>query len=364
MSATRLHPGLRVVWPALLALVLSSCGDDKGTNTDNHDHDHDHDTTVTGHCGHIDAEGFVLEEHGTVFCQSWQGIQSGAIEVIEGTRLPHIQLVFLDPDSLRYMIADTCSLNSLTWTIEDPSVIDVVRDPGFEWTFHIDGKVQGTTNLMLTIWHEDHVFSVTDPIPVHVTPDTRPRYALTGRVRLLARLTTDLGIETGIRTVDDADGVEVVLQAPDNTTWTTTTVDGEYRFEGLLPTAYKARTQLTPETTTETPYIVVISGDMAASDTLVVPSAGDMKTYPNPFPAEHGEAIEFTTTTPDPYTIDVYTLGWEKVYTHTTPQSPGFQHFHWAGFDTGGAPVPAGPYWIVLHRDGTVHTSLVFKEGP
>jgi hypothetical protein len=157
--------------------------------------------------------------------------------------------------------------------------------------------------------------------------------------------------------------VEVTLEAADHTTRTAATTDGGYRFEGLLPTAYRARTNRTPETSTETPYIVVISGDVAASDTLLVPSTGDMRTYPNPFPAEHGEAIEFTTTTSDPYTIDVYTLGWQRVWTYTA-QSPGFNHIHWAGLDSGGAPVPAGSYWIVLHLDGTVHTSLVFKEGP
>jgi hypothetical protein len=121
---------------------------------------------------------------------------------------------------------------------------------------------------------------------------------------------------------------------------------------------------VTPETTVETPYIVVISGDVLAPDTLLVGNTGDIRAYPNPFPYDHGEAIEFITSTDQPYTIEVYTLTWQEVWTYTSQAPPGFYHVHWPGTDLGGAHVPPGYYWIVVRRDGIVHASLVMKEAP
>ena len=227
------------------------------------------------------------------------------------------------------------------------------------------GVAEGTTTLALTVWQGGHVHVQTDPIPIRVLPDTRPRYAISGRVRLVGRLTDEVGQETGLRVVEDADGVEVLLLAGADSSWrATTTAGGLYRFEGLLPTAYKARTRSTPETWLETHYMVVLTGDVFAPDTLVVAPQGDVRTYPNPFPYDHGEAIEFTTTTPEPYRIEVYDLGWRIVWSYEAQGPPGFVHVHWPGWDENDEHVPPGAYWIVLRRDGTVHTSLVFKEAP
>ena len=108
--------------------------------------------------------------------------------------------------------------------------------------------------------------------------------------------------------------------------------------------------------------VVVTDADANFPDTLTMGPSGELTTYPNPFPASEGLAIEFTVAASERVEITVLTLAGVAIWTYAIDLPPGFQHFHWSGIDDQGHPVPNGPYWCVL-RTGDAHRyNLVFKE--
>lgn len=166
-----IHPAraYRLAVLGAFAWWVSACNMDLGDPVDDgHDHDHDqHDES--GPCGHIEANGTVLESHGTILASEWAGLVQGQLTTRAGTLLHGVQVIFLRPDSTRFAVPDSCAENQLIWSIADSNVAQVSRDPGFEWTFNVFGKQIGTTTLTLQGWHEDHLHRTIGPIPVAIT---------------------------------------------------------------------------------------------------------------------------------------------------------------------------------------------------
>jgi len=150
-----------------VALAVSACNRDLG-EVIGHEHDLDHHDEG-GPCGHIEANGTVLESHGTLLVHEWAGVVHGELDTRVGTLLHGVQVIFLSADSTRFTVPDSCAENHLTWSLGDSNVARVSRDPGFEWTFNVSGKQVGTTSLTLQAWHEDHLHRTVGPIPVAVT---------------------------------------------------------------------------------------------------------------------------------------------------------------------------------------------------
>src|SRR5262245_35517970 len=72
---------------------------------------------------------------------------------------------------------------------------------------------------------------------------TAPRvHSLSGHVKLTGFLVSPSGFFVGTRVLGDADGVAVELQRGTEVVARTVTVAGVYRFAGLAPGAYVART--------------------------------------------------------------------------------------------------------------------------
>lgn len=123
-----------------------------------------------GDCGHLNAAGFVLDRADSTLAYSWQGAVHGALELAISEELRGIRLTFLSPDSTRFALADTCSVNHMTWTIESPAIAEVTADPGSKWRFDVRGLSTGSTTLFLKVWHETHVHYMAPGVPIVVTP--------------------------------------------------------------------------------------------------------------------------------------------------------------------------------------------------
>ncbi len=121
-----------------------------------------------GNCGHIDAEGFVLSVDGMPAVVGWHGTITGAIRVRRGETLQGVSVQFLAADSTLYEVAEACRENSLTFTVADPLMAAVTREPGVEWAFDVVGVQSGVTRLGLRAWHENHMHAAWDGIPIQV----------------------------------------------------------------------------------------------------------------------------------------------------------------------------------------------------
>ena len=92
--------------------------------------------------------------------------------------------------------------------------------------------------------------------------------------------------------------------------------------------------------------VEIAAADAILPDTLTMVPAGSIITYPNPFPASDGLAMEFTPQVSEHVEITIFTLAGVAVWTYAIDLPPGFQHFHWIGVDNDGHPVPNGPYGV------------------
>lgn len=360
------HPsalrGLLAAGPAtLLAAVLAAAGcGDSGTDPSSVDHGHDHET-AEGHCGHLVGSGVVLTDGPTTLVSSWNDQQTGALELRVGDVLSGLRVHFLDQDSVAFAVADNCPENALDYTIGHPERLALERDPGVTWTFRLRGLQAGTTTLTLRGMHENHSHLGTQPIPVTVLPPPTDGLSITGVVRLRTLHTDDFGEVIDDRTIDDATGVRAILRAHGGPDIGSTVTDaGRYRFDGLAAGAYRLRFL---------PLEVAGPGEIeiALEDTDVeVPThtlgPNDLlRTYPNPFPYDHGVGIEFTPVVPQSVEIRALSLGGALVWAYAFEAPAAFMHIHWIGTDQDNNPMPPGPYWIAVRHDETWHTRLVLK---
>jgi hypothetical protein len=184
---------------------------------------------------------------------------------------------------------------------------------------------------------------------------------ISGRVKLVARLSDASGAVTGSRTVESADSVRVHLRHPDGTLDSTLTRDGYYEFRPSAPGFYRVLAWVVPGDT-------VSSGDLAyAGDTLRVNdleirTSGDLVTYPNPFPSHEGLAMEMTFDTEQTLEIVILDLEGNTVWSYSLLSPPNFQHIHGVGTNNANEPQPNGLYWVRARFNDRYHYNLVFKE--
>lgn len=123
-----------------------------------------------GNCGHIEGSGYrVSSASDSTLVSAWEGVLLGAIRVPTGGTAAGLHWTFFADDSTEYAVADSCSINRMTWTVADSTIAAVSRDPGVEWTFHVTGLQAGATTIVLDAWHEAHIHLSSEPIPVEIT---------------------------------------------------------------------------------------------------------------------------------------------------------------------------------------------------
>jgi len=107
--------------------------------------------------------------------------------------------------------------------------------------------------------------------------------SISGHLRLTGYLVDPDARFAGTLVVGDIDGIPVELLYGSQVVARTTTVDGVYRFGGLRPGGYVARSRIIPGIEDETRPLTVADADVQAADTLRLQSLGDLFPVPNPF---------------------------------------------------------------------------------
>jgi hypothetical protein len=118
-----------------------------------------------------------------------------------------------------------------------------------------------------------------------------------GPPRLNGYLVDANGQFAGTRVSGDADGVPVELLHGSEIVRRTRTVDGIYRFSGLPPGGYVARSRAIGDIYDETNPMTIAISDVECADTLRLASRGDLYSYPNPFAT--GDTMRISFDVPD-----------------------------------------------------------------
>ena len=145
---------------AVLALFVISCGSDD---------------PVSDHEEHFEPEGLVIIDSGNRFFRYFQGQidasggRVGHLTAPLGEETSHWSIRFLDDHGDEIDPPDDPD-SRFTWTIADPTVLEVVQDADDvgKFDFHLRGLKVGETTIILEVTHDDHVDFRTIPIPVHV----------------------------------------------------------------------------------------------------------------------------------------------------------------------------------------------------
>jgi len=185
-------------------------------------------------------------------------------------------------------------------------------------------------------------------------------HSIVGHVRLTGYLVDAGGRFAGTRVVGDADGVRVELAYGDRVVARTSTVDGTYRFSGLGPGAYVARTHLIGAVADTTDVLTISESDVFAADTLRLAARGDLYPVPNPF----AQATEVYFEIPDTEQVAVEILdvaGNSVRSLLDTVLAPGLHGVIWDGLDRDGHPATAALYWVTLVAGDDIRAQLLFR---
>jgi len=193
-------------------------------------------------------------------------------------------------------------------------------------------------------------------------PSAPRLYSITGHLRLTGTVVDSNGAYAGTRVLGDADGVTVELLHGSEVVGLTTTVDGIYRFSGLRPGDYRARSRVIGDIADRTTQMVIAVSDVVAADTLRLASRGDLLPFPNP----SVDTTEVSFVAPDTMWVDVNIIdvGGSAVKNLLTLEIlPGRHTVFWNGRDQRGRPVTGSLYWVTFVAGNDVRASLLFRQG-
>jgi len=72
-----------------------------------------------------------------------------------GEDTDHISIKFFDAEG-KEIEPPTDTQKSLSWEINDTTVVDLERHDGEEWEFHLFGKKKDTTSIQFFVMHNGH----------------------------------------------------------------------------------------------------------------------------------------------------------------------------------------------------------------
>ncbi len=194
------------------------------------------------------------------------------------------------------------------------------------------------------------------------SPEAPRLYSIEGHVKLTGYLTQASGHFAGTKVVGNADGVQVELAFGSRIVGVTTTVKGIYKFSGLGPGGYIARTRVVGAIADTTEKLTVVNQDLVVRDTLRLAALGDL--YPAPNPSPDTTTVYFEVPRIEPITIAVLDLGGRRVRTLFSDLAlGGLASIVWDGRDAGGAIVTDAMYWITFTSGDDVRAQLLFR-GP
>ena len=184
-------------------------------------------------------------------------------------------------------------------------------------------------------------------------------HTVAGRVRLIGYLQNSSGHFTGTRVVDDASGVSVELAYGSRIVATTVTSGGIYRFTGLGPGAYVARTHPVPGIADTTEVLTLAGFDVTARDTLLLASKGDLSPVPNPFAGSI--TVYFAVPDTEWVEVDIANMFGDRIRTLLVDEIPfGLTGVVWDGRDEGGHAATDPIYWVTFESGSDRRAHLLF----
>ena len=186
-------------------------------------------------------------------------------------------------------------------------------------------------------------------------------HALNGHVKLTGFLVDPGGNFAGTRVVGDADDVPVELVFGSQVVARTLTVDGVYRFDGIAPGGYTARTSVGP-LHDETNVLTIVHSDLPAADTLRLVAQGDL--FPVPNPIGRRTTIYFwldDTTRVDLRVVDLAGRPVRHVVNEFTFPG-GLMAAGWDGRDDAGRLATATMFWLIFHGQSPRDTLGLLDE--
>ena len=186
------------------------------------------------------------------------------------------------------------------------------------------------------------------------------RHALSGRVQLVGHEVRFDGVVTGTRVVEDADGVPVDLVYGTRTVARAFTQDGVYRFTGLAPGGYVARSIVLGPVQDETMTLTVTDRDVFATDVIELRSVGDLHPSPNP---SNGLVI-LSFGLPDTQYVDLRIRDLQgtliqRLYGQELDM--GRYDAQWTWVDLQNRPATDPYYWATLQTGGETRAHLLMR---
>jgi len=161
--------------------------------------------------------------------------------------------------------------------------------------------------------------------------------------------------------IGDADGVLVELLHGSEVVARTTTVGGIYRFSGLGPGDYVARSRPIGDIGDQTNPLVIAVADVSAADTLRLVPRGDLSVVPNP--CVDTTKVTFQVTDTVWVDVNIVDMGGRAVTNLLSLVVLPAQHsVYWNGRDLQGHPVSDALYWVTYVSGHDVRADLIFRR--
>ncbi len=186
-------------------------------------------------------------------------------------------------------------------------------------------------------------------------------HSITGHLRLTGYLVDVDGQFLGTRVIGNAGGVLVELLHGSEVVARTTTVDGIYRFSGLRPGDYVARSRPIGDLGDQTNPLVIAVSDVSAADTLRLVSRGDLSAVPNP--SVDTTKVFFQVTDTVWVDVNILDMGGHAVTNLLALEILPARHaVFWNGRDLRGRLVTDSLYWVTFVAGQDVRAHLIFRR--
>jgi hypothetical protein len=190
----------------------------------------------------------------------------------------------------------------------------------------------------------------------------QPLYTITGQLLLTGSVVDSDARYQGMRMLRP-DGIPVELLHGTQVVARTTTVGGSYRFPGLRPGDYVARSRVIGNLGDQTSPLIIAVADIEAADTLRLASRGDLFPVPNPLV----DTTQVFFSVPDTMVVDINVQdvsGRHVKNLLTLEVSTRRQGVFWNGRDTQGRPATDSLYWVTFVAEHDTRMHLLFKRAP
>jgi hypothetical protein len=168
-----------------------------------------------------------------------------------------------------------------------------------------------------------------------------------GQVRLTGEIRDEANNYYRDSLLDYLHGVKVYLYSDGDLLDSCSTDYGTYGWEVTAHGIYSVATWVVPAHPKTVGPIVCGEHSCDTPDTLVLGRRGDISLYPNPFAASAAAAFELEASSSVLLTVRYIDGTLVRTLVDGT-RAPGHHTVLWDGNNDQGAPVPPGPYWVVL----------------